>query len=597
MSLQVWLPLNGSAENQGLCGPLTISGITFADGGKIGGKYLSAGTITVPAATAGTFFNKNNMSFAFWLCPIGTSPSGIIMGQNAMSPGNNRMYSIFQYPTPNDLHLSWQDETSSSTWTSGRWEGFFPADTWTHCCITYNGSTVSIYQNGILYNTWNATSNRSLFNYDFPIYGSAIRKLNDVRIYDHCLSAKEVKELSKGLVLHYKLDGKDETTTNLQSNGRMSTGSCYNGATGKYGFGTNTDIYYEDGNFQGRDCVKFKMGTAGLAAHPFINIAYSPAVNNYKTISFDYYPTILDKLVFYSYKGESPCTWSYNVDGIKASSSTATTSITVPVKTNKWNHVELTLYNTGTVADGWNYFQIGSGNHTSTTTDYWLFSNVQIEVKDHATPFTLGTRTYTTEYDCSGYGNNGTISGTLTGSSDSSRYNASIVFNGSSKITSSSAASLYGGNTATLTAWVNQTARNSSGDRACIIIGGYYLTISTAGYLSGYAYGKSPAGYHTGSKLISLNTWTHLAIVWDGSYIKGYINGVQDFSVTCTGTFANNQTVQIGLEGSSRDFRGKMSDVRIYATALSADDVKELYQTAASIDNKGNVYAYELEEV
>jgi hypothetical protein len=39
-----------------------------------------------------------------------------------------------------------------------------------------------------------------------------------------------------------------------------------------------------------------------------------------------------------------------------------------------------------------------------------------------------------------------------------------------------------------------------------------------------------------------------------------------------------------------------MSDFRIYCTALTAEQVKELYDTSATIDKNGNIYVREVIE-
>ena len=125
MSLIHWWPLNGNTTDLGIS-PCAVSGTpAFAANGKIG-KCLSGGTLTMPAAATAQVFNKDAVSVCFWLYNGGSA--GCIFGTDPMSPPNNRRFTLFQYPTANDLHWSWQNEDSGGTFTSGIVNGAIPSN-------------------------------------------------------------------------------------------------------------------------------------------------------------------------------------------------------------------------------------------------------------------------------------------------------------------------------------------------------------------------------------------------------------------------------------------------------------------------------------
>lgn len=125
------------------------------------------------------------------------------------------------------------------------------------------------------------------------------------------------------------------------------------------------------------------------------------------------------------------------------------------------------------------------------------------------------------------------------------------------------------------------------------------MVINSARRLGTYCYGKNPAGYHysSTSDLVPLNQWAHLVISWDDSYVRGYINTKKVIEVACTGTTTWEGQQAVGQYwGGSVKIPGKMSDFRIYATGLSETDIKDLYQSSASIDNSGNLLTYQINE-
>lgn len=96
--------------------------------------------------------------------------------------------------------------------------------TWYHLALVsdFINKVAYIYINGSLVTSATITSGDWGGTYTFTVgqlYGWKIDGLmNDLRLYDHALSAAEVKELSKALVVHYTFDDiLAEPTTNIYS--------------------------------------------------------------------------------------------------------------------------------------------------------------------------------------------------------------------------------------------------------------------------------------------------------------------------------------------------------------------------------------------
>ena len=103
------------------------------------------------------------------------------------------------------------------------------------------------------------------------------------------------------------------------------------------------------------------------------------------------------------------------------------------------------------------------------------------------------------------------------------------------------------------------------------------------------------------------NGWHMLTGTMDKDNIKIYIDG-EEVGTIATGStngigYANNYLfICVEAAGNTTtpansNYTGNISDVRIYATALTPAQILELYHTSVSIDNKNNIYARELVEV
>src|SRR3954468_22648229 len=89
--------------------------------------------------------------------------------------------------------------------------------------------------------------------------------------------------------------------------------------------------------------------------------------------------------------------------------------------------------------------------------------------------------------------------------------------------------------------------------------GGIYF----AAYQGGTAYPISTV------PVVAVNTWTHIAVTYDGAQIRIYFNGIEAGSRRANGNLMpSSQPMEVG-----NVFPGRIDEVRIYSRALSAAEI------------------------
>lgn len=581
MGLQVWLPLTKDLHNQGLNQvSFTNAGATYgATTGKLGGAYSFDGTDDRIYAN-NISLNNSAMSACCWVklnnFTSSSYPYIFALGSNTGGTGIQIGLSVWQ--SDSKIHLVGNGSEPSSEYTP-------PLNTWIHLCITIQGAITKLYVNGELTNTQtnanspktqtclclgarsNSTSGAgSAFSYPMSGY------INDFRLYDNCLSEKEIKEISKGLILHYPLNRQGWGQENLVLNS-----GCFTSVSG-WTNNQNTTISLDNNEL--KVVLNQTSSTPGIKTVNTINFSagtYTASIlvkiTNRSGTNKIYFP-------FYLYNG---------------STTVYSGQPTVLKQYGDYLYEKATFTVSETINNTTLYILQSSPENGET----WYIKWVKIEKGSIATPWCPNSSDalYTTmnlnsniEYDGSGFQNNGIQDGTFDWISDvPNLYDVSMAFNGNNYIKLSPPTE----NIQTIAVWIKWSSIPSSQTIGFIDDG--------SGLAFGLSYGNiivacEKAGNRSScynASVLSAGNWYHIVVVKTGiATRKLYINGVEQIPNSNTNywSYINNE-LQIGKrKNTGEGIIGWMSDFRAYTTALSEKEIISLYQNSAYIDDNNVIY-------
>lgn len=591
---------------------LAYTGKCFnASAGKIGSSCYYNASYDTGGLVSNTKINLGNkLSMCCWVkfsSLLSDSALGASMGGQHRYPNCTGMGLTIKYISSSTGYLSCNTgDGSNRTYNTYCGNTLLSAGTWYHVVFTYDGSNIRFYVNGKFDGSYSYAAQKNVEDYVFlgawsfehstdssTMYGHYKLNgcINDFRIYDHVLSIKEIKEISRGIVAHYQLK-----PTNIANYAKNTPFSIYN----NYGVGATLTQLNEQ--FMGYPVYRLTMTPTSANVSGFQTELWSHGVTQGS----------------WTFSANTKyCYWLYyrpvSHNDIRAGG--------VASNVGGWTEIAPQY-----VEDGW--YRVGQyrdGSTTSTKTDniYTSFrtpsaaANVPITV-DFCAPHLIGGLSEIIEtydavvpednkvHDVSGYDNDLDIVGSLAVSESSPRYGSSIDFNqtGYLKKTDFNMTT----NEFTIAFWLNPPYSINAQHFICGTFNswtgnGFGMWRDSTGGGYSLLYKSNSEGSHTGFPAITPthDTWSHIAIVYTGRQGILYKNGVEVARVDggSSGTVFH-PVLYLGnsrySEVASQTDEAAMSDFRFYATALSASDIEGLYKHSASITKAGILFAYDFNE-
>lgn len=601
MSLIAWWPLNGTLQDYGPNNfNATVINAKWNNDGKIG-QCLEMNNSELFYQNDNCCFDKC-FSMSIWVKLFKQNEYQTLMkiyNGAAVLDIINQDIRFFIYNNNNEAKIL----TSKAP----------PINKWIHITGTYNEKELKLYINGELISKLACSDTPRFFDNKNKYIAVGVREaslgthnylnglVNDVRFYNHALSIKEIKEISKAKILHYNFnDQLEEPTINLYANNPNAYGiEITEDSTCKYYMNKIKEGHYRvrvEKKTNGNHWPNVQFPIYKFKTDTDYSIGIDVKINDKRNCSLDL-----------RHSAFSNDYWSQDLKAISINTSSTWNRYTLTrqfkqeyAKDNMKQKTEprIEFYLTMPTAEGIVDFE---------------FKNYQVEEKDHATPYIKDKRNYLIS-DSSGYRNHGLILPDYSPKYIKQSYIGSgcFEFNGkNSYITTNNNSKCKVTENITISVWAFKEKWDDKKDEkliSCTENGGWNFEKLENFIRFSININKTYTLASTSTTNIS-SGWHMFTGTYDGLNVNFYIDGVLKESKKLNKTnqsitYNEQNSIFVGAEAWSSINRpadigyldGKIADVEIYATALSHDDIVNLYNTKVSISTNGKIFTNELNE-